>query len=545
MSTDRFNDRFGSAFPAPEPRKHQKKAIRLLDNGIKDEDIDVLILDAPPGFGKSITLETALEMQSGSSYYLTPLKSLQDQLTEDDLVGERLIQIKGRANYECVLDDPDTGDTVDKGKCQKRDDFECPKKDVCPYYVKKARAKDKKKAVMNLAYFLNVPVTADPEDGQFSPRQTMVIDECQSLDDWVLSQIQLTISKRSLPTDVWRNIDLPDKSDCEDVDFMVKWLQDELIDSLEEFIMRVSSAPMMTESQLSQLEDAKDVKDRLGRFITDIQDNHWIAEYDAGLNKNRANSPKAVFKPVKVGRFLDSIVWNKAETVILSSATVPKGGWLEEVGLGDANVRRLNIPSEFPVENRPIVTSESVGKMNYSNRQENMPDAVEKVAQIAQHHDGEKGLVHCRGYNYIDMFRKACFSSGHGDWFRNNVAIQDRENREESLASWLTSDKQVFLSVNMSEGIDLKGDKCRWQVVLKAKFPSLGDKRVDYRLNEMDDQEWYSQKAVIALEQAYGRAVRSPEDEAVMYILDSSAVNLMRYNTDLFHDWFLEGVNGL
>jgi len=174
-----------------------------------------------------------------------------------------------------------------------------------------------------------------------------------------------------------------------------------------------------------------------------------------------------------------------------------------------------------------------------------MPDAVDKVAQIAEHHDGEKGLVHCRGYNYIDMFRKACFSSGYGDWFRNNVAIQDRENREESLASWLTSDKQVFLSVNMSEGIDLKGDKCRWQVVLKAKFPSLGDKRVDYRLNEMDDQEWYSQKAVIALEQAYGRAVRSPEDEAVMYILDSSAVNLMRYNTDLFHDWFLEGVNGL
>jgi len=167
---------------------------------------------------------------------------------------------------------------------------------------------------------------------------------------------------------------------------------------------------------------------------------------------------------------------------------------------------------------------------------------VRKVKAMCEHHDGEKGIVHCRGYNYITLFKHHCKKLGEMDWFRNNVHVQDKYDREGSLESWINNDKQLFLSVNMAEGIDLKGDKCRWQVLLKAQYPHLGDNRVSYRLNEMDDQDWYNQQAVIQIEQAYGRAVRSATDEAVFYILDESAVNLISYNKDLFHDWFLEAI---
>jgi len=70
----------------------------------------------------------------------------------------------------------------------------------------------------------------------------------------------------------------------------------------------------------------------------------------------------------------------------------------------------------------------------------------------------------------------------------------------------------------------------------------MNDERVKYRIEEMNDWDWYNRKAVIQLEQAYGRAVRSKDDEAVFYILDKSAVGLIKRNREMFHDWFLEAI---
>jgi len=141
--------------------------------------------------------------------------------------------------------------------------------------------------------------------------------------------------------------------------------------------------------------------------------------------------------------------------------------------------------------------------------------------------------------------RMALNNNGHRKWVRENVMVQDRYNREESLEEWIESDKQVFLSVAMDEGIDLDGDKARFQVLAKTLYPHMGDKRVDYRINELNDWNWYNRSAAIQIQQSYGRGVRSPEDEAVFYILDSSAVGLIQRNADLFNKWFLEAVQGV
>lgn len=547
---DDFDSVFDDNFRFPEPRNKQREVIEAIVREFLIKDKDVVLLDAPPGFGKSGVINTVLNILDGNHFYVTPLKSLQDQLVTDEFIGGDMTEIKGRNNYSCIHSSAGPDTTVDNAKCQKEDDWECPVKGECPYYVQKDKAIKDKIAVMNLSYTMKVPITLDPDDGQFTIRDSMTVDECQGIESWSISNIGFTISKFTLPKMVWDNVEWPSNSQCEDFDAMVSWLEDEILPAAKKAKTYIAGLPVKDDDQLDAEDRIKQFIDKVNRFLEDVEENHWVHTHTNEIRKNKPNYRKVEFKPIFVGRFLDELMWDNADKLILSSATIPKGDWLSEIGLDDRGVTRISVSSPFPVENRPICLTEAVGKMTYDERDDNIRDMVKKIKAISEHHDGQKGIVHCRGYNYIKMFKHACkkIDSDPNDdtedrmfkWFNNNVTVQDRENREESLQHWIESDDQIFLSVNMSEGIDLKGDKCRWQVLMKTLYPNMSDKRVDYRVNQMNDWQWYNNKAVIQIEQAYGRAVRGPEDWAYFYVLDESAVNLIERSTNLFHDWFLE-----
>ena len=543
-STQSIDERVESSFPAPSFRKKQKTAIKEIVKGLEG-DSDIILLDAPPGMGKSIVLYTALDAYGGSAFYATPLKVLQEQLVEDDFIGNDVIEIMGRSNYNCILPDADPDTTVDKGKCQKDSSFECPVKDECPYYKQKSMALNHDKTVMNLSYMMAEGMVDPAAENSFGNRDVAVIDEVQGLEDWALNFVQFTLSKFTIPNEISNNFELPSEEKCKDVDYMVGFMQDELLPLVDQAMNYYQGLPSIGDDELDELERLKKFDSKIRRFMEDVKENHWVATYDYNIRKNRDNYKKVTFTPITVGRFLDNLIWNRGDKFILSSATIPKGNWLDEIGLSNKSVKRISVGSQFPVENRPIVMNHTVGKMTYKEREDNMPEAVEKVAAISEHHDGEKGMIHCRGYNYIEMFRRNARNNGYSDWYRDNVHEQDKFNREESMEEWVDNDKQIFMSVNMTEGVDLKGDKCRWQVILKAEYPNMQDERVSYRVNEMGDWDWYNNKAVIALEQAYGRAVRSKEDSAIMYILDESVRNMIKMNAELCHEWFLEAIEGM
>jgi Rad3-related DNA helicase len=543
-STQDIDERVEQSFPAPEFREKQKPAISAIVEFFEDGG-DVVLLDAPPGMGKSIVLYTALDVLGGSAFYATPLKVLQEQLVNDEFIGNDVIEIMGRNNYECILPDADPGTTVDKGKCQKEAEFECPVKMECPYYAQKRRALEHNKTVMNLSYLMAEGMVDPAAENSFGNRDYVVIDEVQGLENWALNFVGFTLSKFTIPNVIEDSFELPDEDKCEDLGYMVQWIQEEVVDAVQEAMSYYQQLPQIDDDSLDEFERLKKFDKKVRRFLEDVKNNHWTANYDLQIRKNRPNYKKIKFEPIQVGRFLDNLVWNRGEKFILSSATIPKGDWLERVGLGDKSVRRIKTGSVFPVENRPIMMNHTVGKMTYNKREENMPDAVEKVKQISEHHDGERGIIHCRGYNYIEMFRRAATNAGLGSWYRENVAEQDRSRREESLQEWLAGDKQIFMSVNMTEGIDMKYDKCRWQAILKAEYPNMQSERVDYIVNELGDWDWYNNEAIIALEQAYGRAVRAKDDEAVMYILDKSVEKMIRINAELCHEWFLEAIEGM
>jgi len=95
----------------------------------------------------------------------------------------------------------------------------------------------------------------------------------------------------------------------------------------------------------------------------------------------------------------------------------------------------------------------------------------------------------------------------------------------------------------MDEGISLDDWRARWQVIAKAAYPFMGAERVQYRMDELSDWNWYAGTAAINLQQAVGRGMRSKDDWCQTYVLDTSAATLIERNEHLFEGWFKAAVD--
>jgi Rad3-related DNA helicase len=82
----------------------------------------------------------------------------------------------------------------------------------------------------------------------------------------------------------------------------------------------------------------------------------------------------------------------------------------------------------------------------------------------------------------------------------------------------------VLISASSYEGQDFPGDECRWQVVCKVPYASLGDQRVRARREQRPDI--YRLEALQRIQQAAGRGMRRPDDWCVTYVLDATVIGL-------------------
>ena len=90
----------------------------------------------------------------------------------------------------------------------------------------------------------------------------------------------------------------------------------------------------------------------------------------------------------------------------------------------------------------------------------------------------------------------------------------------------------VLLSPSMTEGVDLKGDLSRFQIICKVPYPYLGDPIIRKRMAK--NAKWYPMKTAMSIVQSYGRSVRTMEDSAITYILDSDWRRFYSKNRDVF-----------
>jgi len=198
--------------------------------------------------------------------------------------------------------------------------------------------------------------------------------------------------------------------------------------------------------------------------------------------------------------------------------------------LKDDEIEILEVPSTFPPENRPVIDA-TVGPLTKQQWDTNMPAAVAAVEEILHK---EKGNVAIHAHSYR---HQRALVANLSSQLKHRLIVHTAEDREEKLQEWMRSRGKVFVSVAFNEGQDWKYSICDAQILLKAPFADIGDRRVKRRL-ELGHRKWYLNQAMLEVIQAYGRAVRAEDDAARFYIVDGSCTELIRNTWEYIPDWF-------
>jgi Rad3-related DNA helicase len=197
---------------------------------------------------------------------------------------------------------------------------------------------------------------------------------------------------------------------------------------------------------------------------------------------------------------------------MMSATIIDRDTFCRSIGIPQDQVEFLSIDSPFPVENRPILYFPA-GSMAKEQIDLTLPKMAEMIKALLDEHKNEKGIIHCHSYKIADYMKKNVKNS--------RLLFHDSQNREEVVKKHFESSKStVLVSPSLSEGIDLKDDLSRWQVICKIPFPYLGDKIVRKRMHR--DKDWYSYQTAKSIVQSIGRSVRSETDHAATYILDEN-----------------------
>lgn len=138
-----------------------------------------------------------------------------------------------------------------------------------------------------------------------------------------------------------------------------------------------------------------------------------------------------------------------------------------------------------------------------------------------------EGVVahNCHSYKIASYIKKHIKSK--------RLLMHETNDRDEVLAKHMASkDPTILLSPSMSEGVDLRQDASRFQIVCKVPYPYLGDKLVSKRMHKWT--WWYPLQTAKTIVQSVGRSIRSVDDHAVTYILDSNWESFYNKNKSMF-----------
>lgn len=249
----------------------------------------------------------------------------------------------------------------------------------------------------------------------------------------------------------------------------------------------------------------------------DLNPRNWIV---SKIDREYGKVSKVEFKPLDVSSYCKALFGKCNRTLIMSATILDVNTFCRNVGLDLKAVKFINVDSDFPIKNRPIYPL-NTAYLNYASLQlesvqRQISNAIDKIMTL---HNNEKGIIHCTSYAQVKFIEKYI-----GRENKRRLILTDPERfngRDEAIAEHFTTAKPtVLISPSLHTGLDLKDERSRFQIIVKVPYPSRKDRWIEARRKK--DGIWYNWQTSIKLVQAYGRSVRSRDDWAKTYVLDSA-----------------------
>jgi Rad3-related DNA helicase len=334
-------------------------------------------------------------------------------------------------------------------------------------------------------------------------------------------------------------VQMPER-DLESIDVWMDFcstLQDKLLKFIEQASDAIDRGRIAEPYTERNLIEAINREKNLSSVLYDMRSSkkNWIVSSVQRDNTNQIM--RATMTPLETSGYFGEIL-DKGTIGFFMSATILSKDYLCKIaGLKPDTVKFIQVrDSDFPVRNRPIRLM-NVAWLNARTMADSLPKIAKAVDNIMAMHKDEKGIIHTTSYAQLQYIRDNIGKENASRLIETGPAI----SREKVLERHYESKKPtVLISPSMHQGVDLKDDFSRFQVIVKVPYPDLTDKKVSEMKNR--DPKWYTWYTVLRLAQSYGRSVRSADDHATTYILDENITFLLKNAQDIVPKWFSEAI---
>ena len=528
-----------------KPREIQKEILQGIEEQMK-VGYKTIILSAPTGVGKSLIAAT-LARYHGSSFVVTASKQLQDQYSKD---LKFLMPVKGKSNFACLklmdqesINQTDTkiaiqkGLTCEKGLCEettmksgkkvkevciykpKLGEPEDITKQLCHYYEQKYRALTSPHSIWNYASYFQLMKFNRKAYAEYVSKPIAIFDEAHKVEDQIIQFIGVDIYNALLSEcgiDV-KTYDLTDTG-------MIIQLLDDLARSYSKQLLDLQeSRSFMLNPDYVLLAKLEARYEKMANAHAEIYSNKSNFVINEPYMDERGNFRSVSIKPLDISKYVKTFF--DLENQVFMSATIDKDSFCENAGLDPSKVGFVDTPrSPFAADKRRI-NFLNTRKLSYSSSKDDELLVIKKIDDIMSQHDNERGLI-------LTSSEKRCFD------IRNNLSEKNRrririchsrnENgmtQDEVLQEHSFDEDGVLLSSSLWEGVDLKDDLSRFQIIAKVPYPNLSEKRTKVKMQQFP--LWYKSQTLTKLLQGFGRSIRSEDDWAVTYVLDTAASDLL------------------
>ncbi|WP_246281975.1 helicase C-terminal domain-containing protein [Nitrosopumilus ureiphilus] len=527
------------------PREIQKEIISKIEENLKS-GYKKIILCAPTGVGKSLVGAT-VSSYFDSSFTVTASKHLQDQYIKDIPF---LKPVKGKQNFPCLkLMDAEKVDndrkamrwglSCDKGVCQERINKNgkevvsvCKYKPTikqveektqdsqsCHYYLQKYDALTSKHSLWNYHAFFTIMKFNKKLFEDYLDRKVTVFDEAHKIEDQIIQFVGFDIFSGQVDE---CNLN-SEKYDFTDLDSVIK-LTDDMAYSYAKKIKDIKeSSVFQKEPDYELISGLERRYNRSAQAKIDIMSDKNNFVVNDPVKDFNGNFRTISVRPIDVSKFANEFF--ETDYQLFMSATIDKSSFCENMGLEKDDVALVDTEkSPFPIENRKIDLL-NVRRLSYGSTDEDELEVIKTIDRILGEHSNERGLILTSS---IPRCRKILQHLSPKNSSRIRICHsrnKDGKSQDDIISEHATDPTGVLLSSSLWEGVDLKDDLSRFQIIAKVPYPNYTEKRTRAKMNKFP--LWYTSQTLIKILQGFGRSIRSDDDWAKTYVLDTAINNVL------------------
>jgi Rad3-related DNA helicase len=490
----------GLHVPGDTWRPLQRETVEAVSGG----NAPAVLLEAPTGFGKSLLAAAVARVTRGKIVIVTQTLQLQEQYLRQFPFMQALA---GKSSFLCQLKGLEAT-AVNEAPCQTG--MACKTRPTCPYFLQAKRARSSRVIITNYAKVVS----------SFLGRPDFLIcDEGHLLERQILASYTIRLRYDEMAA---AGFPVPPFGSIHEA---ANWATGKLglvqheMQSLE-LVTRDQDYIKSTVSR-QRYQQLRAVSFPLDRLSNAAPTTLWSIEPYRSV---------MCIRPIWASEHVHEFFASPKRLLIQSATLDP-----DRVSgiLGIKKYQAITLPSEFPVERRPIYYW-PVAKMGIKSSDADLAAIMEAVDIILEHYPKSRGIIHSVNWTITAAIEKM---SQH----KHRLIVQPRgKKRAWGIDRFLATPHSVLVSPSVTTGLDGRFERARFQILPKLPFEDQSEAAIEERLET--DPLWYAYQCAFQIQQATGRVMRDKTDYGETWILDEHFTWFYAQHRDLFSGWFAEAL---